>query len=143
MKKILFATSLIAGLTVISTANAADLVAGTAFQGTGTVTKEACPLLDLTDNAKVTLSLSRNVHGVFDCDETKSIISVATCHEGGSRQESMTVPTDGSEPEAFTDYKGYFASSRGGSIGPGALGGKCTGTSVATFLAAEAAKITE
>ncbi|TYP63307.1 hypothetical protein [Stutzerimonas stutzeri] len=142
MKKILIAASFITSLSALS-ANAADLVAGTAFQGTGTVPKTACPLLDLDGEAKVTLSLSKNVHGVFNCNESESIISFATCHEGGSRQESMTTPTDGSTPVAFTDYKGYFASSRGGSIGPGALGGKCSASTVAAFLTTEVAKITD
>lgn len=141
MKKIILATTIIASLSALS-ANAADddLTAGTAFKGTGKVPKAQCALLDLDGEARVTLSLSRNVNGVFNCNETKSIISFATCHEGGSRKESMTTDTT---PVAFTDYKGYFASSRGGSIGASPLGGKCSATTVATFLTQEVAKITD
>jgi len=142
MKKILLATTIIASLSALSVHAADnDLTAGTAFIGTGKVSKTACPLLDLAgEDARVTLSLSKNVNGVFNCDETKSIISFATCHEGGSRQESMTTDTP---PVAFTDYKGYFASSRGGSIGASPLGGKCSDTTVASFLTKEVAKITD
>lgn len=140
MKKILLATTIIASLSALS-ANAADddLTAGTAFQGTGKVSKTACPLLDLAgEEARVTLSLSKNVNGVFDCDETKSIISFATCHEGGSRQAG-----EDADKNPITDYKGYFASSRGGSIGATALGGKCSDSTIASFLTKEVAKITD
>lgn len=145
MKKNILAALFVAGMGASFVASAADVAANTGFEGSASVPVANCKLLA----DAVSLNLSKNVWGVYNCDETKSIISVAACHKGGSRAEksvtciddpddngSKTIPAgcEIGKTVAITDYVGYKASSSGGSIGTKALGGACAAGTVTTLL---------
>ncbi|MCQ4346119.1 hypothetical protein NGA35_01460 [Pseudomonas stutzeri] len=139
MKKNILAALFFAGMGASFVATAAPVAANTGFEGSGDVSITACTLLA----DPVTLNLSKNVVGAYNCNEANSIITVAACHKGGSRSERNVVcvadPDDASatipagctvgESVPITDYVGYKAGSNGGSIATEALGGACaTGT---------------
>ncbi|TRO24085.1 hypothetical protein EQ826_13540 [Ectopseudomonas mendocina] len=114
-----------------------------AIPADGVVRTADCTLL----GESVTLSLSNNVSGAYSCDEITSTIKVGACHKAGSRKAmtvkcAITVPADGETPAEYNDdsctgvgedhtfessnYRGYVASSRGGSTAAKDLGGACT-----------------
>ena len=131
--------NLLALLVAVSFGAAGSVVAApAAFQGNQDVAPADCPLLAET----VTLGVSANVHGAFNCDETENLVQVAACHEGGSRAQGAACvdldTTDGddtgplpagcSEIGGFStipDYKAFFTSSKGGVMAEYALGGRC------------------
>lgn len=136
MKNIL--SAFVAGLALVS-ANAF----ATAIPNDGLVDTTACSLL----GEQVTLSLSNNVSGAYSCDEITSTIKVGACHKAGSRKAmtvlcAVVVPANGADPAVYNDdsctgvgpdntfqssnYRGYVASSRGGSTAAKDLGGACT-----------------
>lgn len=140
MNKQLIAALMAVGLGL----SAGSASAATAFEGnedvTGGTTGE-CTLLAET----VTLGVSSNVHGAYNCDETLNLVQVAACHEGGSRaQGAACVDTDttttGDQLPAgcsalggfstIPDYKAFFTSSAGGVMSEYALGGRCTATTI-------------
>ncbi|WP_394169057.1 hypothetical protein [Saccharospirillum alexandrii] len=107
----------------------------------------ACPLL-VSD---VRVNLSSNVTGAWRCDTITNSIRIGTCHAAGSRQ-SLTVQCaitseDGVTPVTYNggddcsgtgptdtyeiaDFRGYTATSIGGSVSPQQLGGACSDTTV-------------
>lgn len=95
----------------------------------------------------VQLNLSKGVHGAFNCDETRNAINVGACHESGSRSTSLTcaqIGVDASNNPVFNDascagqaagfvvtvttpsYRGFRASSTGGTVGAQSLSANCT-----------------
>jgi len=141
MKKNILAMLLVAGVSASFTATATEIKSGTA------ITTTDCTLL----GEQVTLNLSNNVSGAYSCDETNSIIKVAACHKAGSRKPTdvlcaIVTPATGEAEAVFndpsctavgadhkfeiTDYRGYVASSLGGSVAPQQLGGNCDESSV-------------
>lgn len=138
--------NLIAALLAVGFGASAGLVvaAPTAFQGNEEVTSGVageCPLL--SDN--VTLGVSANVHGAYNCDETENLVAVSACHEGGSRAQGaacvdLDVDTAGDQlppgcagPTGFStipDYKAFFTSSKGGVMAEYSLGGRCSASTV-------------
>ncbi|MDH5785904.1 MAG: hypothetical protein OEZ16_09905 [Chromatiales bacterium] len=127
-------------------ASAAAMAAGTAVTSGAPITNTDCTLLGET----VTLNLSSNVFGAYQCIEIDNEIKVATCHKAGSRKATslpcQVVGTDpgtgasvynnpactGATGETFeiADYRGFIASSTGGSVGTTDLGGNCTAATV-------------
>jgi len=143
MKKNFFAALMAVGL---SASVGVAFAAPTAFQGnediTGGTTGD-CTLLAET----VTLGVSANVHGAYNCDETENLVQVAACHEGGSRAQGAACvdlnTTDG-DPNGplpagcsaiggfstIPDYKAFFTSSKGGVMSEYALGGRCSESTI-------------
>ena len=125
MKKIFFKAAAVAGFTLLGMSSA---VAATAFKSNVDVIggiDGQCTLL--SENVK--LGASANVHGAWACDETKNLVQVAACHEGGSRQQGAAcVDLDPEQDEdqlppackqvggfsTIPDYKAFFTSSQGG-----------------------------
>lgn len=137
MKKNVLALVFMAGM------GAAFAVGATAIDD-DPITTTDCPLL----GEQVTLNMSNNVSGAYSCDETNSVIMVAACHKAGSRKPTdvpcaIVTPAAGETPAVYndssctgaegqtfeiTDYRGYVASSQGGSVAAQDLGGNCTAT---------------
>lgn len=130
-------------------ANAANIAQKTAFTGQGTVSNTECTLIGDT----VTLNLSSGVQGVYKCDEPNSVITVAACHETGSRKPKAincaADPADTAEPPTkflpagctdatgtvtISDFSAFKAGSNGGSIAQDVLGGNCAAGTVQTFI---------
>lgn len=124
------------------------LAEGTALGvGGGVVTETDCVLL----SSQVRINLSANVSGGYQCDEIDQDIRIATCHAAGSRQagseqcQQVGTETDGSpifndascgsaaDTFEIADFRGFVASSTGGSVSAQALGGAC-GTDTVTAL---------
>lgn len=145
MKKIAYAL-IAAGMSLSFSVFAAPA----AVPADGVVTAGAtglCPQL----SEQVKINLSSNVSGAFNCDEASNTITIATCHNAGSRLPSLkcaqigTDPTtnapifnddqcdaqkvaDGESIEGTPDYRGFFAQTSGGSVAPAFLGGQCAGS---------------
>ncbi|WP_127556382.1 hypothetical protein [Saccharospirillum alexandrii] len=140
MKKLMLA-SVIVGSAFAGTV----LAAGTALPSSGgPVTTTDCSLLAGT----VTVNLSSNVSGAFQCDLATNAIRIGTCHAAGSRQTTtvdcvLTAGADttddtsddeyngsscGSTDDSFdiTDFRGFVATSQGGSVTQQELGGACS-----------------
>lgn len=145
MKKNILAALFFAGMGASFAASAVDVAVNTGFEGSANVTTTACKLLA----DPVTLNLSKNVVGAYNCDEATSVIGVAACHKGGSRSaKEVTCAEDPKNAGTFlptgcakagdkitiTDYVGYSAGSNGGSIATEALGGACATGSVTGLL---------
>lgn len=103
----------------------------------------------------VTISLSSNVYGAYNCDVDNNTIRVATCHKGGSRKQAtvacavvnVVTNDDGTTTNVMndpscptTDFaaatfetsslgKGYLASTAGGSVAPSSLEAICDSAS--------------
>ncbi len=141
MKNFIRAILVATGLFAASSAMAATAIsAGSSVD----VTTTDCTLLGET----VTVNLSSNVSGAYQCYEELSDIRIATCHKGGSRKGatatctytgcdvnganctvndtscSTTKPTT-AETFTYADYTAYVASSTGGSVAKAQLGGSC------------------
>lgn len=140
MKSILSKVAIAALVTFPLIASAAPIPSGTP------ITTTNCTLL----GEQVTLNMSNNVSGAYACDETASTITVAACHKAGSRKPTditcaIVTPANGTTPAEYnddsctgapnqtfeiTDYRGYVATSQGGSVAAKDLGGNCTATSI-------------
>lgn len=136
MNKQLIAALMAAGLGV---ASSMAFAAPTAFQGNQAVTGGVgndCPLLA----EDVTLGVSKNVHGAYNCDEADNLVQVAACSEGGSRQVGVAcidldplLAGDQLPPgcnalggnSTIPDYKAFFTSSEGGVMAEYQLGQRC------------------
>src|SRR5690606_26613968 len=113
---------------------------GTTISPTG---ENNCSILG--DSVK--LNLSKGVHGAFNCDEARNAINVGACHESGSRSTSLTcaqIGVDESDNPVFNDpgcagqdaghvltvdtasYRGFRASSTGGTVGAQSLSANCS-----------------
>ncbi len=100
----------------------------------------------------VTISLSSNVYGAYNCDVDNNTIRVATCHKGGSRKQAtvacavvnVVTDKDGNKTNVMNDPKcpkedyakatfetsslgkGFLASTAGGSVAASSLEEICT-----------------
>lgn len=148
MKKNLLA--LLAASAVVFTSSV--IAAPTAITSGGNITTTQCAILGDT----VRLNLSKGVSGAYNCDETRNAINVGACHESGSRSTSLTCAQIGvtganNEPVyndaqctaanvgtvvtvASPSYKGFRASSTGGTVGQQSLSANCTTTAPTTQL---------
>nr|WP_298165519.1 hypothetical protein [uncultured Pseudomonas sp.] len=114
-----------------------------AFEGNVTVAAADCALLA----ESVTLGVSANVVGAYDCSEENNLVKVAACSSGGSRQQGVACnfildendqPTEalpeGCEAQGgfstIPDYKAFYTSSAGGVMQEKQLGTRCTDTSI-------------
>jgi len=98
----------------------------------------------------VTINLSSNVYGAYNCDKSNNTIRVGTCHKGGSRKQATincavvnTSMVDGKEVIVMNDDtcpkedyakatfvsssagKAFLASTSGGSVAAGSLATPC------------------
>lgn len=96
----------------------------------------------------VRIGTSSKVHAAYECNEATNLVSVAACHEGGSRAAipcTVTNPNEVAGGAAATfpagcsaatgistliDYKGFFLSSAGGAMSEQGLGDRCSATTV-------------
>lgn len=143
MKKNILALLFISAAGISTLAGAAEIKSGTA------ITTADCKLL----GEQVTLNLSNNVSGAYSCNEITSTINVAACHKAGSRKSmdvkcAIVTPEDGATPAVWnngsckattdtfesSDYRGYVASSKGGSVAQKELGGNCTAATAETLI---------
>ncbi|MDH0103822.1 hypothetical protein N7320_21115 [Stutzerimonas stutzeri] len=137
--KNIFASVIIASSLFAANSFAATITSGTAIQPGN----QGCELLAQA----VTINLSSNVYGAYNCVKENNVIKVATCHKAGSRkketvkcaavdkdEDDNTVWNDAScegktgEDAVFeTDNKGkgYFATTAGGSVGAMSLSAFC------------------
>lgn len=117
------------------------------------VTVANCALL----SEAVTVGASAKVIGAYNCSEITNIVSVAACHQGGSRGplacssvqnqaaidlDPTVAPTypagcasDGTGVSTVIDYKAFFVSSAGGAMSDQSLNGKCETGKVAALKA--------
>ncbi len=132
------------GLGFALNASAAAIVSNTPIKTTD------CAVLG--DSA--TLNLSKNVTGAYSCDEGTNTIKVATCHSSGSRlaREGVCAGTpnetdatktdwnysgcakDGDKVSLPPDYKGFYATTKGGSVVDKQLGGVCSDATIGAFV---------
>ena len=118
------------------------MAAPAAIESGEAITTTECAILGDT----VRLNLSKGVHGAYNCDETRNAINVGACHETGSRSTSLTcaqigVNADGDATYNDTQctaanagevvtvtspsYRGFRASSTGGTVGAQSLSANC------------------
>ncbi len=119
------------------------MAAPTAIESGEAITTTECAILGDT----VRLNLSKGVHGAYNCDETQNAINVGACHESGSRSTSLTCAQIGVDSTSgdpiFNDpgcegqpaghvltvstasYRGFRASSTGGTVGAQSLSANC------------------
>lgn len=135
MKKIAQAVAFMMGAALSGSAFAV-----TAFTVSDSVTAGTagdCPLL----SDAVTLSVSSNVVGAWDCNETTAIIKVAACHQGGSRDTGVACSTDNDTstttwdaPDGCTtntgnstipSFKAFGSTSEGGVMGEYSMDQRC------------------
>ncbi len=138
MKKIIY-TMLVAAAGMMTsfaaTAAGTAIVSGTAIPNDAT----GCELL----SEPVTLNLSKNVFGGYQCDLILNSIKVAACHKAGSRKATtLTCQVTGTNADGssqwndtscaattdtfdIADFRAFVASSTGGSVAPAVLGGAC------------------
>lgn len=102
---------------------------------------------------QVTLNLSTNVIGAYNCDVPNTRIDIGACHQSGSRKPLVVAcqatgvdaqgnniyndaSCDGTPQQTFTiaNYRGYEASTSGGSVGATDLGGSCTATTAQALV---------
>lgn len=139
MKKLIAGLAFLAAMAFANTAFAQAVAITSGGAITGGTTGD-CVLLGET----VRINLSNNINGAYECDEALNAIRVATCHIAGSRAASTIAcavtdtdelgepiyndaSCDGTAGQTFNivDYRGFIASSRGGTVGAQALGGNC------------------
>lgn len=104
---------------------------------------------------QVRLNLSRGVLGAFQCTEATNSIDVAACHEAGSRTNQLACVVAGQDANGqpvYNDpgcnagnvgttitlaqprYRGFAASTTGGSVNARQLASNCTATNVEAIL---------
>lgn len=111
----------------------------------------------------VTIGASAKVIAAYNCSEITNVVSVGTCHSGGSRSplacnsvqnqaaidaavvagQPAVAPVypagcnqaDGTGTSTVVDFKAFFATSAGGAMSEQSLGGKCVTGKVAGLKA--------
>lgn len=148
MRKTSIMVALMIGVGVSASAFAAPILVTTASETVSAT--DNCVLLA----NDVTVGVSSNVTGGYQCNETTGIIMVAACHAGGSRDTGVicayydddgdaTTPmvlnssgcTDDmtkapAKPSTIPNYKAFSASSAGGAMTEQELTGRCDQTSL-------------
>lgn len=138
MKKNLLALFAASAVVFASSAMAAP----TEIESGEAITTTECAILGET----VRLNLSKGVYGAYNCDETRNAINVGACHETGSRSTSLTcaqIGIDANDDPVYNDsqcsaanagqvvtvanpsYRGFRASSTGGTVGAQSLSANC------------------
>lgn len=139
MKKNLLALFAVSAFAFASSAIAAP----TAIESGNAIDTDDCAILSDT----VRLNLSKGVHGAYNCDVTQNAINVGACHESGSRSTSLTCAQIGADATSgdpiFNDpgcegqpaghvvtvttasFRGFRASSTGGTVGAQSLSANC------------------
>lgn len=134
MKKIVLGL-MAAGLTMSTAAFAAGTSVPSGSQITPSGGTYNCELI----SESVRVNFSNSVHGAFNCDVDTNTVTVATCHEAGSRSTSLTCvqigtdntvdppealwndpQCDGTEPvveKSSAAFKAFAAQTSGGSVG--------------------------
>lgn len=149
MKKIAASIALVIG-TLSAPAFATEITSGTPIQAGN----QGCELLA----DAVSINLSSNVYGAYNCVKDNNTIRVATCHKGGSRKSGTiscavvnVIPgTNGgadtvewnddsctATSDTFTsdsNGKGFVASTAGGSVAASSLGAFCDSATVVDTL---------
>lgn len=149
MKKNLLA--LFAAAAVAAAFSSSAMAAPTAISSGAAITTTNCPVLGDT----VRLNLSKGVSGSYDCSEVRNAINVGACHASGSRSSTLTCAQTGvnasNEPtfnntacnagNVGTDitvttpsYRGYRASTTGGSVGAQSLSTNCSASTVVELV---------
>lgn len=106
------------------------------------ITTTECAILGDT----VRLNLSKGVFGAYNCDEARNAINVGACHTTGSRSTTLTCAQIGVNEDgdavyndaqcsaanagenvtvASPSYRGFRASSTGGTVGAQSLSANC------------------
>lgn len=139
------------GLMTIALTASTGAIAATTISNGGPIAPADCSLLGETVN----INLSKDVSGVYACNDLATTVRVGTCHASGSRKatpvacavvDATTTPAtyndascDGTAGQTFNiaDYRAYVASNQGGSVAAVQLGGNCTDGSLKalTFMA--------
>lgn len=104
----------------------------------------------------VQINLSKGISGAYDCIEASNAIKVGACHASGFRTGTLVcaaVGVDNDGAPTYNDpgcnennvtetitlaaprYRGYRASTTGGSVGAQLLTGSCTTTTVLELVA--------
>ena len=140
----------------------AGLASAAAVEVTGPSNKvdvAACAML----SEPITIGASAKVIAAYNCSEITNVVSVATCHSGGSRSPlacnsvqnqaaidaavaagGAAVPpvypagcnqANGTGTSTVVDFKGFFVTSAGGAMSEQSLGGKCVTGKVAGLKA--------
>ena len=147
MKKIVLGL-MAAGLTMSTAAFAAGTYVKSGSQITPSGGTYECKLL----SESVRVNFSNSVLGAFKCDVDTNTVTVATCHEAGSRSTSLTcvqIGTDDSGEALWNDeeckdedktvvekpsalFKAFAAQTSGGSVGAVQIpSGACDETNLA------------
>jgi len=137
-----------AAMTITTGAHATAIASGTP------ILSSTCAVL----GENVTLNLSRGVTGAYECSEANNSINVAACHEAGSRTDQVACVVVGSDTSTspatpiYSDpscnasnvgttitvtpprYRGYVASTTGGSVGAQQLSGVCNSTTIEALV---------
>lgn len=132
----------------VSSANALPITSGNSIGPDG---DQECVVL----GEQVRLNLSRGVVGAFECTEATNSIDVATCHESGSRTNQLACVVSGQDANnqpiyndplcnadnvgttvtlAAPRYRGFAASTTGGSVNARQLASNCSATNVEALL---------
>src|SRR5690606_28866297 len=111
------------------------------------ITSTECAVL----GESVRLSLSNGVSGAYACSEVNNSINIGTCHTAGSRSTTLKCAQTGEDEDGEVtwnhadcaadptpdtveletpSYRGFRASTTGGSVGAQSLSGNCTATTV-------------
>lgn len=133
MKKIAF--GLFAALTLASASSFATPITNGA-----SITDQECAIL----GESVRLTLSNNVDGAYNCDEIRNAANVGACHFSGSRSDTLICAEIGKDQNGdpvynentcqqsgdsvtltTPSYRGYRASTTGGSVGAQSLSANC------------------
>lgn len=108
------------------------------------ITPDATGCIVLAESVR--LNLSNGVHGAYNCDDNRNAVNVGACHIGGSRSTSLKCAAIGKDDDGeniWNDeqcegdadglvtlespgYRGFRASTTGGSVGAQQLNGACT-----------------
>lgn len=111
----------------------------------GSISTDDCPVL----GEAIQIGLSNKVHGAFNCSVELNAINVGACHESGSRSTTLqcaVIGTDNTKNPAepiynhndcatpgktsieltAASFKGFRASTTGGSVGQQSLSAACT-----------------
>ncbi|WP_313285686.1 hypothetical protein [Stutzerimonas kunmingensis] len=134
MKKLIFSATLVASMFSSVAFGAAETI-----DPSKAVTKTECSLL----GDSVSLNLSANVQGAYNCHKDDNSIRVATCHVAGSRKDTTikcvkiggtdadpiynvsSCASATAEVEVKNSFRAFGASTTGGSVAMTPLDGDC------------------
>lgn len=132
----------ILALFAVAAVTASSFVYADPIDPTTSITTADCAVL----GEAVRLNLSSGVSGAYECSEARNAINVGACHASGSRGTSLTCAQIGLNEDgtpaynntgctgeagqvvtlSTPSYRGFRASTTGGSVGAQSLSGNCT-----------------